>query len=524
MRDDISTLGYLEHWASQTPDRIFLEEARDGDHISLSFSSLLQSGLKWTEALRRLGISAGDVVVTMTPTCVEAVECWIGIAWLRAIDAGIHKEYRGELLKKLLGTANPTAIIVADSLVERIEHVMPSLPGVRFVITLGSRRIISPPGCTAFVASELLEAAAPAEDLAAPKRQDIACIVFTSGTTGPSKAVVVPWGNYLGTMPVWSDLTSDDCFYSPMALCHSAGRSPFTWIGVPGGRWVIRDGFKTDRFWEDIVEFGCTTTQLIPAMTNWLLSRAESEEDCGPLRKVVTAPLTEKVVHFQNRFGINVRTVYGMSEIGMVISRTPKIDGDWRSCGRPTPGFEVRVVDENDYELPPGEVGELIVRTSQPWTLNLGYRGMPEATAHAWRNGWFHTGDALYKSAEGDFYFVDRKKDALRRRGENVSSRELEEIVAAFPGIAECAVIGVPHAEDEEEIKVVAVLANGLKPDPAELIEYLKDRVPGFMVPRYVEFVDSLPHTEVTGRVQKVLLREQPLTAQTWDRLAPERR
>jgi crotonobetaine/carnitine-CoA ligase len=521
LRDNISTLGHLEHWANVTPDRTFLEEARDGGGLSRSFAALHGSALRWAQALRSAGLRPGDVVVTFIPTSIDAVECWLGIAWLRCIDAGIHTDYRGDLLRRLANAVTPKAVIVAEPLIDRLEEVLPDIPGLRVVIALGSRRVTCPATVTSLLASELLAAAEPATDMPAPRREDTACVVFTSGTTGQSKPVVVPWGNYLGTLPVWSDLTSDDAFYSPFALCHSAGRSPFTWIGVPGGRWVIRDRFRTDRFWPDIQVHECTVTQLIPAMIEWLMS-APGAGDLRqvPLRRAVTAPLSARVVEFQDQFGIDIRTVYGMSEVGMVISRTPRIDADWRSCGRPTPGFEVRVVDENDYELPPGQVGELIVRSDRPWSLNGGYFGMPEESLRAWRNGWFHTGDALRASADGDYYFVDRKKDALRRRGENVSSRELEEVVSTYSGISECAVIGVPAGGDEEEIKVVAVLADGGDPDPGRLIRHLADRVPGFMVPRYVEFVASLPRTEVTGRVQKARLREQPLTPGTWDRLA----
>jgi crotonobetaine/carnitine-CoA ligase len=521
MNNDISPLGYLERWAGATPDRTFLEEAKDDGTLSRSFAELHGTALRWAQALRSAGLQPGDVVVTFIPTSAEAVECWMGIAWLKCIDAGIHTEYRGDLLRRLVTAVRPTAVIVADSLVDRLEEVLPDISSLKTVIALGSRRVNCPRNVVSLLATELLEASEPATHLATPRREDIACIVFTSGTTGPSKPVVVPWGNYLGTLPVWSDLTSEDAFYSPFALCHSAGRSPFTWIGVPGGRWVIRDRFRTERFWPDIHRFNCTTTQLIPAMIEWLMSQPDTAEiRQGPLRKAVTAPLSERVLQFQAQFGIDIRTVYGMSEVGMVISRSPRVDGDWQSCGRPTPGFDVRVVDENDYELPPGQVGELIVRSNRPWTLTNGYFGMPEESLRAWRNGWFHTGDALYASQAGDYYFVDRKKDALRRRGENVSSRELEEVISTYPGIAECAVIGVPAGGDEEEIKVVVVRSAAEDPSPEDLIRYLEDRVPGFMVPRYVEFVDSLPRTEVTGRVQKARLRENPLTPKTWDRLA----
>jgi crotonobetaine/carnitine-CoA ligase len=178
----------------------------------------------------------------------------------------------------------------------------------------------------------------------------------------------------------------------------------------------------------------------------------------------------------------------------------------------------VRIVDEHDIEVPAGVVGELIVRTRVPWTVNAGYLGMPEQTAEAWRNGWFHTGDAFRYDEDGNFYFVDRIKDSIRRRGENISSFEVEAYVNEHPAVLESAAIAVPSEHGEDEVKVCVVL----KPDgilePEELIEHLIPRMPRFMVPRYVELVDALPKTEATQRVQKVLLREEPLNDKTWDR------
>jgi crotonobetaine/carnitine-CoA ligase len=291
-------------------------------------------------------------------------------------------------------------------------------------------------------------------------------------------------------------------------------------MGTVGGRWVIRSTFRTEEFWTDITTFGCTTTQLIPAMVAWLLDNSTEQDSAGStLRNVVTAPLTERTAEFQKRFGVRVRTVYGMTEIGMAISRFPDVSGDMRHSGRVTAGYEVRLVDEYDYEVTRGEVGELIVRTAVPWSLNSGYFSMPEETARAWRNGWFHTGDGLRQNDDGTFVFVDRLKDSLRRRGENVSSFELERVVLDHPDIAECAVIGLGEADDQE-IKVVAVVRPDTAITPAALIEHLRAEVAPFMVPRYVEFVDALPRTDVTDRVKKSLLREAGVTEATWDRLA----
>jgi crotonobetaine/carnitine-CoA ligase len=193
------------------------------------------------------------------------------------------------------------------------------------------------------------------------------------------------------------------------------------------------------------------------------------------------------------------------------------------SCGRPRdgyPGYEVRVVDEHDQPVAPGEVGELVVRTRVPWTLTAGYLAYPERTAEAWCNGWFHTGDGFKVDEDGWYYFVDRLKDAIRRRGENISSFEVEMLVCAHPDVAECAAIAVPDRASGDEVKVCVVPHPGRTLDPRELVEFLIPRMPRFMVPRYVEVVDALPKTEATARVRKAELRRQPLNERTWDRVA----
>lgn len=160
------------------------------------------------------------------------------------------------------------------------------------------------------------------------------------------------------------------------------------------------------------------------------------------------------------------------------------------------------------------------MRTSEPWTMNLGYHGMPDKTAEAWRNGWFHSGDALMYDEEGNFFFVDRVRDCIRRRGENISSFEIEAEVNAHPSVMESAAIGVPSDLGEEEIKVFVLTRPGESLTPEDLIHFLIPRVPRFMVPRYVEFVDTFPKTEATFRVRKHLLREHGLNDGTWDREA----
>src|SRR5581483_2280771 len=234
-------------------------------------------------------------------------------------------------------------------------------------------------------------------------------------------------------------------------------------------------------------------------------------------------PLVPEVEECKRRFGVEVGTGYGMTEIGAPFVSDGYKLANAASCGklwRGWAGYDVRIVDEHDQPVALDEVGELIVRTDEPWVLNAGYHGMPEATATAWRNGWFHTGDAFRCDADGNYYFVDRIKDAIRRRGENISSFEVEALVNQHAEVAECAAIGVPSEYSEDEVKVCVVLVPDSTLSEEALVLWLAPRMPKFMVPRYVELVDALPKTEATFRTQKIALRAEALNDRTWDREA----
>jgi crotonobetaine/carnitine-CoA ligase len=218
---------------------------------------------------------------------------------------------------------------------------------------------------------------------------------------------------------------------------------------------------------------------------------------------------------FAARFGIKVCSVFNMTEISSPIWTAWDVK-DPQSCGRVREGFECRVVDANDCEVPNGEIGELVVRSEDPWTLMAGYYKRPDATAEAWRNLWFHTGDLFRRDEQDNFYYLDRIKDSIRRRGENISSLEVEREIDDYPGVLECAVVGVPSELGEEEVKVTLVSSAETPVEPPALIEFLLQRLPPFMVPRYVEILEGLPKTP-TEKVRKELLRESGSDG-VWDR------
>jgi crotonobetaine/carnitine-CoA ligase len=273
-------------------------------------------------------------------------------------------------------------------------------------------------------------------------------------------------------------------------------------------------------YWEVARDTGATVACVVSTMAQYFTKQPERPADRQHrLRLALSAPLPAKVKEFQNRFGItDMVTAYGMTEIPSCLTRPPGTELMPGYCGRARPGFEYRIVDGHDTEVPHGHVGEFVVRADQPGMISTGYVDNPEATAAAWRNGWFHSGDLMRRDAEGNFYYVDRNKDALRRRGENISSHEVEAEVIRYPGVAEVACVPVRSGtEVDDEVKVWVVPQDGTELDLGELLEFCVENLPHFAVPRYLELADELPKT-ASAKVQKFQLRERGNGPATWDR------
>jgi crotonobetaine/carnitine-CoA ligase len=256
---------------------------------------------------------------------------------------------------------------------------------------------------------------------------------------------------------------------------------------------------------------------LLGVMASFLMKRTDNgEEKDSPLKNVTVIPLSEEGIAFGKRYGVTTHTLFNMSEVSCPLATEPNPTVA-AACGKPRTGVEARLVDAHDCEVATGAIGELILRTDTPWAMNHGYNKEPEATALAWRNGWFHTGDAFRVDQDGNFFFVDRFKDAIRRRGENISSFEVELEVAAHPAVREAAAVSVPSEHGEDDVLVIVSLVEGQKLDPVELIHFLKPRMAHFMVPRYIRILQDLPKTP-TNKVEKYLLRGDGITSDTFDR------
>jgi crotonobetaine/carnitine-CoA ligase len=311
----------------------------------------------------------------------------------------------------------------------------------------------------------------------------------------------------------------DDTYLIDLPLFHVGALAPLIAHLSLGARLAIRGVFTATRYLDVMREVGANGCLLVGTMAPALLATPERPDDAdNAWRHAYISPMVADPKGFAQRFGLDeVWIAFGGTEMGCVFYTEGDIP-DPRTVGKVRPGMEVRIVDEHDMPLPPGEVGELVMRTSRPWELNLGYWNNPEKTVEVWRNGWYHSGDGFTYDEDGNYYFVDRIKDSLRRRGENISSFEVEREVVTHPDVLEAACVAAPgRFENDDEVKIFVVPVERATIDPAELIQYLVPRMPYFMVPRYVEVVDELPKTP-TAKVKKHELRARGNTEATWDR------
>ena len=510
-------------WAQTNPKAVLLQ------HVSgeqLTYGEVDARLDRWAAALRSAGLGDGEHVASFVTSPLDAAVVWLALGRGGHVAVPLNTAHLGAMLRHVLGASDAAAVIVSPDLLDRLREVVGHLPLLRLVVVLGDGPLPAL-GVRTVTSNELLAATnhdADGEPAGSePEPHDTAMLLFTSGTTGPSKAVIVPWA---GAHGYWSWVPDDmlgagEGLYAPMTMFHISGLGALQYAACRGARFILRDRFSATAFWTDVRETDAAACGLVGPMTALLAAApVRDDDDDNPLRSMILGPMIEGMDAFERRFGVRVATCYGMTEVPPIIA-TGWDHGPWQTCGTLIAGHpwaEARVVDAFDRELPNGMVGELIVRTGEPWTLNGGYYRNAEATVSAWRNGWFHTGDAFRRDDDGRFYFVDRINDTIRRRGENISSFEVENAVMEHDSVAACAAYGVPDTYGGHEVMVAVVAEPGAEIDPAELGAYLAARMPHYMVPRYIDVVAELPRNTTSLRVQKFVLRDRGVTPTTWDR------
>ena len=513
MAPDMSMARLLGARADATPDHVYAEFI-DGRRKTVAELA----GEAWTlaGALRGLGVAPGDHVASWQPNGEAAVRDFFGILCARAIHTPLNTAYRGRILEHAVNLSGAAVLLAHPELVPRLADLR--LPSLRVVVTSGEAALRAPvQGLSVIDAGELLASARPVPDGARVGGWETMAMVFTSGTTGPSKGVLQSYFYYRRlSQDFLGELRGSDRYYHCLPPFHQGALVAMYTMLRDGGSIFVRDGFRVGAFWEEARRSGSTSALLIGGMANLLMKQPQRPDDAdNPMRTVKIVPLIPDFREFGARFGVEVTTCYGMTEIGTPFVSLDPDNG--ATCGKLSAGFQVRLADEHDLEVQ--GTGELLVRHDDPWTLNSGYKDMPEATAAGWRNGWFHTGDAFRRDADGNYYYVDRIKDAIRRRGENISSMELEREVVAHPAVLEAAALGVPSQHADDEVLVIVVPRPGMAIDMVDLTTFLSARLPHYMVPRYVRVVAELPKTP-TNKVRKAELRAEPMGTDVWDREA----
>ncbi|WP_281683658.1 AMP-binding protein [Thalassobaculum salexigens] len=469
--------------------------------------------------LQRLGVGRGDAVLVMMPNGAFGLRAIFGANYIGAVSVPVNPAYRGAILEHVVADSGATVAVVHPDCLDRLLEVSTAAL-TRIVVAAPEPGREAPDGLALYGEAVLLEEGREPEPLDAPIAPwDTQSIIFTSGTTGRSKGVLSSYLHcYTAMNPdTWTCTRADDRHLLHMPIFHIGGAFIASMALCVGASIAVVERFRTDDFWPVVRRLEVTCVFLLGAMATFLLKQPPREDDRDhPLRAVMIVPLGQAGPPFRERFGVDVYTLFNMTEIS-----TPLISGanpgKPNICGRPRDGVEVRLVDANDIPVADGMPGELIIRSDAPWTMTHGYHGRPEATAAAWRNGWFHTGDMFVRDTDGDYQFVDRLKDAIRRRGENISSYEVEVEILAHPDVREAAVVAVPSDVTEDEVLAVLAPVEGRSIDPAAVIAFLESRLPGFMIPRYIRIVDALPKTP-TAKVEKHVLRAAGLTPDCWDR------
>jgi crotonobetaine/carnitine-CoA ligase len=515
-RDTCVVRALVDRHAARQPDRVFV---RFLDGAEWTWQDLRRQVREVAAGLLRLGVKRGDRVVCWLPNGPEMLLQWFACNYLGAIHVPLNVAYRGRLLEHAISVAQARVGVVHASLADRLVGI--DCGALEQLVVVGDGPWPTELAAIAWGGlPQPLEAANDAIFGPPVEPWDTMSIVFTSGTTGPSKGVLVPYFHQFCMADASVHyLGPQDRMLSFLPLFHAAAMGGVVKMLAEGGSIGMVTSFDTARFWQDARELGATTCVMLGSIAAFLIKQPPTDDERRTtIRTLLAAPLSPECRALAQRAGIAAYTCYNMTETSTPLNSDANPDKEG-SCGRPRAGAECRVVDDNDMPLQPGAVGELVVRTDQPWAMNVGYEGDPTATAAAWRNGWFHTGDMFRVDGDGDYFFVDRKKDAIRRRGENISSAEVEAEIMAHDAVLDCAVVAVASEHGEDEVLACLHLRPGCTAEPEDIIAFLRPRMAHFMIPRYFRFLPQLPKTP-TMKTQKHLLRAEGVTADTWDREA----
>ncbi|MCD4734604.1 MAG: ATP-dependent acyl-CoA ligase [Bacteroidales bacterium] len=488
---------------------------------AFSYKDLDYESDKIASGLQAMGIGKGDKIAIMMGNRPEFLFVWFGLSKLGAIEVPINTAHKGNLLTYMLKTSDCKMVVAESQFIDRLVPLLDSLPCIKNIVVLDEAN-----EKWSDTAKPILNYNVIFDNNAQYEETEVLwsdpfVIMFTSGTTGPSKGALMPHNYALFMGEVICDagqLSENDKLYNALPLFHGNAQVLSTIPALmSGAQMVLAERFSASRFWKDIKEYGCTEFNYVGSIIP-ILYKADPETEDGnnPIKTMIGGGAPLDIFNaFEKRFDLRLVECYGMSEMGLPFTSSER-DRMPGSCGKPRRDYEVKLIDDNGLEVGKGQTGELVIRPLKPYSILLEYYKMPEKTVEAWQGLWFHTGDYMRKDKDGFFYFVDRKKDALRRRGENISSFEVEAVVNSHPAVFQSAAVPVHSDLEEDDVMVCMTLKPGEKVTPKEIIEHCNKNMAYFMVPRYLRFMDSLPKTP-TERVQKYKLRKEGVTHDTWD-------
>ena len=511
----------LRAQAEKIPDALFVrwEEQR------WSYGRANELANAAARAFSELGVGKGDTVAFLMETCPDWIWLTLGLNKLGAIWVPTNTDYKGTWLRESLEDARARVLVADGALLARaLEAGGGALP-FECVVVRGTLPSGVPARVKAIPLEQLTQAPAAEPNDAGLFYGDTAAILWTSGTTGKSKGVMQSHNVWLRAALDGarnSGLREGEVIYSCLPMYQSAAWVANVYRALVCGVPVAMDPrFSVHEFWERTRHYGATMVFTLGAMHIFLWQQPPRADDRdNPVRVAGMVPMPDKLIGpFKERFGIEeIHQGMGQSEVMGLLSRRPGVAYPENALGDPAEGIEVKLLDEQDLEVPAGAPGEICVRPTAPFQIFNGYFDNPEATVSAWRNLWYHTGDLARRDEGGAYYFVDRKKDFIRFKGRNISSFQVEAAFAAHPAVQQCAAHAVASEElaAEAEMKVCVVLKPGASATAEALCRFVNETAPYFFVPRYVELMAELPQTP-TGRVQKYKLRERGLTPETWD-------
>ena len=501
----------------------------------LTYSEVNTLANRIANSLNKLGVNKGEKVSVYMPNSLELCLSWFGILKNGSVMVPINTAYVMDFLQYIIESSDSKIIIIAEEYMDRLKNIEDRIPLIENVIVWpreekSSLDLMNYKGKAKIYSwKEFVESGDKNEPEVEITHLDHARLMYTSGTTGRSKGVVRPCAaDYSSAMnySLVMDITPDDVVFTCLPLFHSNAMVMGVYPAmIQGAKVVVEEKYSASNFWKWMKDFKITKFNLVGVMSYFMWNApVVPEENEHNVKLVLGSPAPHDIIEeFMERFGIKFMEGYGLTEVGQCTFMRPGEPFRIGSCGKESPGYEIKIVNpDTDEELPPDTPGELVLRPRIPNICLHYYHKMPEKTVSDFRNFWFHTGDLCRKDDDGYIFFMDRVKDYIRRRGENISSFEVENMVSSHPGINEAAAIAVKVDEEgrysEDEVMIVVVKEKDENLDPKEIIEFLKPIMPKFMIPRFIKFRDSLPKTP-TNRVQKAKLREEGVTDDTWDSL-----